>query len=262
MTMAGNRLVRAAGKLGVLIGLGATIASAADSTPQEILQARGLVQDGKYFLLPKEENEVKLQLNKVLPLVDELDLLFNQWAANEQKKFMVAAMNDELVAVDAQLANARAMLGQINARDPLANAKRQEINQGLAMLRQYYNQVQSNRDQVRNSIAGPVIQQQHLDKVAKAREVFLKAYDEMMPSADKLVAAYTAAARDDKVANALKVLRQAKSVQMKLGPSEDLKQAMTRVKNAKEVMNPQYFKPKPYSKQKINKVTTKGGSRK
>lgn len=259
--MAGIRLVRAAGMLGVLVGLGAAIASAADPTPQEILQGRGLVQDGKYFLLPNEENEVKQQLNKVLPLVDELDLLFNQWAANEQKKFMVAAMNDELVAVDAQMGNARAMLNQINGRDPLANAKRQDLNQSLAMLRQYYNQVQSNRDQTRNSIAGPVIQQRHLDKVAKAREVFLKAYDEMMPSADKVMASYNAAARDDKVANALKVLRQSKSVQMKLGPSEELKQAMARVKNAKDVMNPQYFKPTT-SKQKINKVTTKGGARK
>jgi hypothetical protein len=126
------------------------------------------------------------------------------------------------------------------------------------MLRQWFNQVQNQRDLVRGQIAGPVIQQQHLDKVAKAREVFLKAYDEMTPSVDRLKAAYTEVAQDDKVANALKVLRQSKSVQMKLGPSEPLVKAMARVNHAKNVTDPQYFKPTPYNtKQRLHKVTPK-----
>jgi hypothetical protein len=252
--MTGIRFACAAGLIVIVAG----VANAADPTPQEILAAKGLVQDGKYFLLVKPENEVKQQLNKVLPLVDDLDVLFNQWAENEQKKYMVAAMNDELTGTQAAINNNRAMYSQLDRNAYIAKSQRQDLDQLGAMLRQYYNQVQNNRDAMRNSIAGPVIQQKHLDKVAKAREVFLKAYDEMTPSVDRLKAAYAEVAQDDKVANALKVLRQSKSVQMKLGPSEPLLRAMARVNHAKNVTDPQFFKPTPYNtKQKLGKVTTK-----
>ncbi len=260
--MTAIRLVRAAGLIALASVLCGAAAWAADPTPQEVLAERGLVQDGKYFLLPKAENEVKQQLNRVLPLVDELDVLFNQWAENEQKKYMVAAMNDELTGTQAAINNNRAMYSQLDRNAYVAKAQRAELDQQGAMLRQYFNQVQNNRDAMRNSIAGPVIQQRHLDKVAKAREVFLKAYDEMTPAVDKLKAAYAEVAQDDKVANALKVLRQSKSVQMKLGPSEGLTKAMARVNTAKNVTDPQYFKPTPYNtKQRIGKVTTKSSKK-
>ncbi len=46
---------------------------------------------------------------------------------------------------------------------------------------------------------------------------------------------------------------------MKLGPSEALMKAMARVNTAKNVTDPQYFKPTPYNskRQNIGKVTTK-----
>ena len=260
--MTGIRCARAAGLVAILSALWGAVAQAADPTPQEVLAERGLVQDGKYFLLPKAENEVKVGLNKVLPLVDELDVLFNQWSANEQKKYMVAAMNDELAGTQAAINSNRAMYSQLDRNAYIAKSQRADLDQQGAMLRQYFNQVQNNRDAMRSSIAGPVIQKQHLDKVAKAREVFLKAYDEMTPSVDRLKAAYAEVAQDDKVANALKVLRQSKSVQLKLGPSEGLMKAMARVNTAKNVTDPQYFKPTPYNtKQRLGKVTTKSSKK-
>jgi hypothetical protein len=247
MTMEVIRLGRPVAVLALLTGLGAAIASAAEPTPQEILQGRGLVQDGKLFLLPKSESEVMEQLNKVLPLADELDVLFNLWAENEQKKYTVVAMEQEMTACQAQIRAISGMYSQINSRDYFANAKRQEIDQTVAGLQQYFSQVRGQRDLIQSQIAGPIIQQQHLNKVAKAREAFLKAYDEMVPSVNKLTAAYGEASRDEKVANALKVLRQSKSVQFKLGPSDGIMQAMKRVNNAKSVLDPKYFKPKSYT---------------
>ena len=92
------------------------------------------MQDGKYFLLPKAENEVKVQLNRVLPLVDELDVLFNQWSANEQKKYMVAAMNDELAGTQAAINNNRAMYSQLDRNAYIAKSQRADLDQQGAML--------------------------------------------------------------------------------------------------------------------------------
>lgn len=241
--MMGMSFMRAATMTGVLCGLGLVMAADTPTppSPQEILQGYGLVQDGKYFLLVQEENAVKQELNKVLPLVNNLDVLFNQWSANEHRKSTVVALNDELVAVDARINNVNAMFGQINPKDVLANQKRLELNQNLDSLRQYRGQVFTNRNQVQGSIAGPMIQQEHLGKVEKAREIFLKGYESLVPTVDKLNAAYGAASGDDKVKNAMKVLRQSKSVQFKLGPSESLVKALGRVKSAKDIMDPDYF---------------------
>jgi hypothetical protein len=246
MTMPGIRFGGAAGMLVALMGLSGAIASAADESPNEILEGHGLVKQGKYFLLPKVEDEVKEQLNKVVPLMDDLDVLFNQWSANEEKKFQLGALNDELAAVNAQKLANQALYSQLDRNPAIARGQRQQLDQNAVMLQNYFNQVQNQRNLVQSQIKGPRIQEAHLEKVAKAREVFLQAYDEMTPSLNKLKAAYNEVSQDAKVDSALKVLRESKRVQFKLGPSTEIIDVITRVTKAKQFLDPKVFQPKKF----------------
>ena len=197
------KATRIVGTAVLLAGLGGALAHAqgtsaggvspGDTSPEGILKSRGLVQDGKYFLLPKEESALMAELNKILPIVDNLDLMFDQWSVNEQKKYMVQAMTVELAATQQNIQGLQQGMGNLDRNAVVAKYQRQEIQQNIAALRQYHNNVENERNAVRRSIASPLVQQQHLNTVAKARELFLKAYDEMGPTASRVNAAYDAA---------------------------------------------------------------------
>lgn len=238
-----TRFARLSGLLATLIGLGGMPARATEPTPEEVLTGRGLTKDGKFYILPQEEDAVKGQLNKVLPLVRDLNVLFDQWAANEQKKYMVGALNEEMAVCRAQYQNVQAMYSQLSRTSAVARMERQDLDQKSNALQLYLGQLQNQRNLVQSQIASPRVEQAHLDKVAKAREVFLQAYGEMNPVTDKLKTTYTAMGQDDKVVNALKVLGESKKVRFKLGPSDTIMKPMAVVNDAKRTLDPQFFQP-------------------
>ena len=238
-----TRLAGMAGLLAILIGPGERAARATVPTPEDVLAGRGLTKEGKFFVLAKVEDEVKGELNKVIPLVGNLNLLFDQWAANEQKKYMVGALNEEIAVCRAQYQNVQAMYSQLSRTPAVAKMERNQLDQMSNALQQYIGQLQNQRNLVQSKIASDLVQQAHLNKVAKARDVFLQAYGEMNPATDRLKAAYSEVGQDEKVINALKVLRESKKIQFKLGPSDTLMKPMAVVNDAKRTLDPQYFQP-------------------
>ena len=251
-----TRLAGLAGLLVILTG-SARPARASDPTPEDVLAGRGLTKEGKFFVLSKVEDEVKAQLNQVIPLVGNLNLLFDQWAANEQKKYMVGALAEEIAICRGQQQYVQSLYSQVSRTAAVARMERQQLDQMADALRQYIGQLQNQRNLVQSQIASDLVQQAHLKKVAKAREVFLQAYGEMNPATDRLKAAYSEVGQDEKVINALKVLRESKKIQFKLGPSDAIMKPMAVVNDAKRTLDPQYFQPTRFKSSRPKGIKTK-----
>jgi hypothetical protein len=255
--MTGLRLGRAGGMLMAMIVVGAAMASAAFQSPREIIESFGLVKEGRYFVLPKVENEVKEHLNVVLPLVDTLDDLFDQWAANESKKYMVVALNQEIALVQAQFQRNQAMFNQLDTNPVVAKFQRQELNANATWLQNYRAELVNSRDNVQSQVAAIHVQEAHLEKVAKARGLFLEACDAMTPSLNRLKDAYNKVTQDPKFDSIIRVLRDTTKLPQKIGPSEAILKSMDRVNMAKKTLDPKVFQPKKFTPRRPPRAASK-----
>jgi hypothetical protein len=242
--------------LAIVAALGNSTAVAADPTPEQVLNRRGLKRSGMVYVLEAESDFVP-KVAKLQPGYRQLKGQYDKLAAILLNQAEYDALNDHWTLVNEQWGNVRA---EIDAHPPLSNNLLRQNWQNLLeaerRLHYQYNELQREVNLRYRRLVADSEKERLQGEFQKQREEFLEKSAELRTQADKLQGEYRALAQDDAVKKALDSLKLSTKARLTLGPSPEFKKAITWLTNAVRSTSPESLKPK--GGRKTLKNTPKG----
>jgi hypothetical protein len=231
-------------------------AMAADPTPEQVLNGRGLKQSGMLYVLEAESDFVP-KVAKLQPGFRQSKATYDKLAAILINQAEYDTLNDQWTLVNEQWGNVRA---EIDAHPPLSNNLLRQNWQNLLeaerRLHLQYNVLQREVNLRYRRLVSDDEKERLRGDFLKQREEFLEKSAELRTQAGKIQDEYRTLGQDEAVKKALDALKLSTKARLTLGPSPDFKKASTWLTNAVKTTSPESLKPK--AGRKVLKNTPKG----
>jgi hypothetical protein len=229
------------------------------TTPEGVLESRGLGKAGKYYVVATEK-EVGASFNRIKPIYNVMEEALTQYMGILQAEATFQYLDSERILADTYIRD----LGIQLANTP-NNATNRQLIQQLTNEQRIYgiylNEVNGNLQIARKNLVGPARKQAVWDEFMKRRADFLEANKQLSPIVAKAVKEYAALKKDAAVKDALQVIAKRKNSPVSLGPSKDLTTAITKLRKAEEMVsfNPDAYRRSSKRKSRIPKNVEIGG---
>jgi hypothetical protein len=239
--------------------LGAAGAFAADRSPEEALNRRGLKRSGLLFVLDADAEFVP-KVAKLQPKYRQLKGQFDKLATVLRMQAEYDLLDDQWTLVNEQLRNVQA---EIDAHPPTTNNELKQNWQNLLeaerQLRLQYNALRTEVNLRYKRLASDSEKEQLRSDFLKQRDDFLDSSRELRAQADKIKDDYNALSKDDEVKKSLSELKASTKASVSLGPSPSFKKASDWLISAVKLTSPDSLAPKAKKKNTTrSKSTTKG----
>jgi hypothetical protein len=224
---------------------------AADSTPEQVLEGRGLKRSATLYLLPAEAEFVP-KVSKLQPGFRELKARYDELFAAIQNRAEYQTLDDQWTLVNEQL---RKVQAEQDAHPPTTNNELKQSWRNLLeaerQLRFQYSELQREVNLRYRRLVSESKTEQLRDAFLKQREEFLAGSTELREMGEKIKNDYRALSQDSEVKRALEALKGTTRSRVGLGPSADFKKASTWLTTAVRSTAPETLKP-PAGKKKTN----------
>ena len=229
------------------------------STPEGVLESRGLGKAGKYYVVSTEK-EIGGGFNKIKPIYNVMEGALTQFLAILQAEETFQYLDNERILADTYVRD----LGIQLANTPNNATNRQLIRQlqnEQRVTRIYLNEVIGNLQIARKNLVKPAQKQAVWDEFMRRRADFLEANKQLSPIVAKALQEYAVLKKDAAIKDALQIISKRTNSPVSLGPSKDLTTAISKLRKAEEMVsfNPDAYRRKSKRKSKVSKSVTVGG---
>jgi hypothetical protein len=229
------------------------------TTPEGVLESRGLAKAGKFYVVATEK-EVGANFNRIKPIYNVMEDKLTQYMAILQAEATFQYLDNERILAETYIGDLGIQLANTpnNATNRLAI---QQLQNEQRVTRIYLNEVNGNLQIARKNLVGPARKQAVWDEFMKRRGEFLEANKQLRPIVDTALKEYAALKKDAAVKDALQVITKRTNSPVSLGPSKDLSTAISKLKKAEEMVsfNPDAYRRKTKRKSKVSKNVAMGG---
>ncbi len=208
------------------------VAPAERSPEAERLARRGLTRSGKFYVVAAEQ-EFADEWNKVRSRIDALQAASNQWHAALQAEAQFRELDAIRSEVAAQIKDIQNRMNR--TPDRLVRRWHQaNLNAAQANL----NGVKAQLAEAKQWRVGPAKLKSLGEDVQNRKDEFTAAAAELDVAYKKLRTEYDAMRKDGEIRAALDVLREKKKLNVSLGPSDSVLNAIRRVELVRKQMSP------------------------
>ncbi len=215
----------------LLVGFGDLAGLHAQMAPLDILEERGLIKDGKYFLI-KEDCLFIPKLNRVQPLMVQLEKQMTDIDAYYTFEAETQGLDDYRIRLGAQIDSLALELRRVLATNNPSRNYVAQLRQNLNASEQELVQVQANLAQRVKRLRTPLQKAQMADQFQAIRQQFLEALNDLRPEFEAILVAYAQLKDDSTVKGAIRDLSTKAKAGLQLGPSPGFVRAARRVKEA------------------------------
>jgi hypothetical protein len=206
------------------------------STPEGVLESRGLTKDGVYYVVATE-TEIGKQFRAIIPIFDLVEGKFNQFQAILEVEAIVQSLNDQRIIHATRIRDIQIELARIGgSKLPEDQVARADLNAELPNRNIALSDTIGALEIAKNRLVSPAAKQAVYDEFMLRRGEFLEATKQLSPTVKRAYAEYKELGNDYEVRQALRKLGDATNSPIQLGPSKALKTAIARLRRGEEMV--------------------------
>jgi hypothetical protein len=202
------------------------------STPERVLDNRGLTKVGQFYVVATE-TEIGKQYREITPIFDLVEAAYVEFQAILEVETLVQTLDDQRIVLEARINEIGLELGRITgSRLPEDQVYRTELNTELPLRKEALNNTNRDLRIAVKRLANPARKKAVYDEFFTRRDQFLAASRELQPIVKRATAEYRKLDQDAAVKDALRAVESDTNSNVKLGPSKSLKNAIGRLTRA------------------------------
>lgn len=216
---------RLAGLLALVSLIASANGRAGDGSPGESLRSVSLIKDGGLYIL-KRESEVRAKLQETKSSFDHFVDVVNQKASIEYELARAARLDQQIIELDHEIGD---LWVEHEQRPGRPNSVQKEYFDGvksrLDALRREKNEAVIEVRRIRSQAPVPRVIQDLDGEIKTRRVACLSEIQDFRQLIDSIDAEYSDLAKNKRVEDALTELNRGSSAKLKLGPSQEYKNA-------------------------------------